>query len=494
MADSPEQGMTQFTPQSSAGTVSADVAGPAAQSFQEGVKLAALQEATQQHSRALDLQEQQHKQTVLTKATEDLIKAGTVKGPARRAIFQAAQQGLAKNGINISSDYLHFLDADPAQSAGVRQLLVDMAKDGSFLKNPEIVGRYVDALGASGADIADKLAVVKQLADDQSTREKLSLQDKMNAARNATSITVGGLKGPVVEQRTNFDNFLKIKGISQEAFDALPKDDPLRGEALQYTQPKGAAVGAKIANDAANTDLKQKRLDVMTESLGIRKAKMVQSFFDKAEAQPVFKNANTFAARANTLVGNVEQQIASGKGTYVLDLIRIQEETAAAVTMSANLPISREQRSLLIGYVDKAKLLMDRLRGHESSVADPKEVQISLERLKSVVSEINAAKYKAVETNLLQRVANPVTGRFIDKHDIDKAMYIYRTGHLDAHSDTLNANPPAVANSPAAAPATDPKAAVIAKAKAAIARGVTLDAINQTLKKSGVVLTPQDVQ
>lgn len=477
MAD--EQGVTQFTPGTSAGTASANVVGPIAEGFGQGVKLAAIQEATQNETRKLDLADQQHKADLLGKAIDHLTKAASLKGPARNAVFRAAQQGLALNGITLNSDAIKFLDPE---TPGMRDMLMALSMNKRALTKPEIVAQVFNAFQSSGADmLAKSEEIYKGILADQSEEAKTNYLYKLQGIKGAQATNVATIGA---ESRTGLEsakNEARLGGLLTahsvvdadgnpdfQTYHSMSPDNPIKKAIIDAY---GVASGGRFSQPAmeyrADRVAKQKLIDKLDNNPSLKK------LFEQAVG---YSNALRTVDSAD-IVG--PQQIHEFQQAIRSNLVKgpgSEAERAKTYINSLGMNWANVKQFITGNPVDLSR--DSKLMAHFKNIAH--------------VEQVNLARNYGARVRAIVGGNGDIFSRHPEwKQDIDSKV----SGLMDMIG-VLNATPKAGVR-PGAAPSAstaDPKQRLIQAAKSQLSRGVSLDTINQTLKAHGVQLTPQDVQ
>jgi hypothetical protein len=489
---------------------------PAVKGVHTAMQLAAYKEQIDQNRQKLDMAKEQHQQMALDKFMDIAVKAGKVKGPAQKALFNAMKTVAPMAGIpHVSDDFLSVLQSEPDKTGSVFAAL--QANPKGFAADPSKMQDLVDVAGGDAAQAFDWVnkAVQPQYHQENAgitatTKAgteiyKANLADRQK--REAMAATAAGKGVKVLDANGNFS----IDAANASA-------DEIRDFASQ----KAAAA---TTNAEANAEYKKayigaydRRTQAMKDriflSLGMQQKRLANGA-DNQVASYVKPQLDVVgqADRGLDLLNRGAGQVRwADLNEANIDLVGLLQNGKGVIPVSRAAALAPPK-----GVKGALEQIYSKISGKEVGGPSEEELGIIKDRLSRVREEVAkfhdtklAQSYKAKST--AGALSADVAQQLFDARKINDASVFGAPG-TRSNKATVNppaATPPAAAGSPSGgnpgsppspAPGAQPAAgapaqlkpatpAIIQKAKDLSAKGVPPDQIQQTLQKAGFSLPP----
>ena len=466
-----------------------DIGTPLVQGLQTGVQLAQAQQQLENQQQQLQIQKEQHRQQTIDRAITNLATLSKVKGPARKALFQATQQNFAAAGIQIDPNALDYASADPniaqmvAQVAANRDLLKDPTFGQSFFSmlgnlektSPEYSfltdylnnqsREYAAASGVTGRLVQTQMAqegLAQRQVQQQNFQTEQAKRQNLYSALKAAAIDpfdYEGANGPEAQAAAKqaLANYQAASLGAQKAKETGTKAAVINARAnVIRAENSGKMDEYRSAYMAASLADRQARTKLMGDAI---KARLGQTDRRLTLQDEKFTETLVNRVSSNTALQKIEQQVNNAdKGLTTLtrpgltwmDINEASTDFAALLSGSAQIPISREARATFSSLKSTIDGWASKAANHEVGGPSPEEVKIFIDRFNRVKHDV--IKY---HDQTLLKIVQPRSSTLNAK---------YRPA-LEAAFDTAKLNPDLQLPGPgtAAQPAQKTSAAALEK-------------------------------
>lgn len=383
-----------------------DIGTPLVQGLQTGVQLAQAQQQLENQQQQLQIQKEQHRQQTIDRAITNLATLSKVKGPARKALFQATQQNFAAAGIQIDPNALDYASADP----NIAQMVAQVAANRDLLKDPTFGQSFFSMLG-NLEKTSPEYSFLTDYLNNQS--REYAAASGVTGRLVQTQMAQEGLAQRQVQQQ----NFQTEQAKRQNLYSALKAAaiDPFDYEGANGPDAQAAAKQA-LANFQSATLSAQGAKKTGTDAAVLNaEANMLRAknTGKQAEFRQAYMEASLEDRKARTkaLIDGIKARVAQGDKRFGLHEQKFIETLSNRV--SSNTALQRIEQQ--VNNAEKGLTTLDR---PNITWLDMNEASIDLAALLSgtgttAVSRENRATFQSLKSTLdgwRSKIANKEVG------------------------------------------------------------------------------------